>query len=151
MYYVGIRKESQMKAQTEKETLTVKAREVMQRPVLATTVRASVRDIASQLVGNGFSGMPVADRDGTVLGVITEADIIKALVDKKPLETLTAYDVMSPNPTTVDLEVPIQEVLKVLQEHHILRVPVTEKGKLVGIISRSDLIKATLEPEFMAF
>ena len=140
-----------MKAQLERETVLVKAREIMQRPVLATTVRASVRDIASQLVGNGFSGMPVAGRDGTVVGVITEADIIKALVEEKPLETLTAYDIMSPNPTTVDVETPLDEVMKVLQEHHILRVPVTDKGKLIGIISRSDLIKAVLEPEFMAF
>src|SRR5262249_36940950 len=129
-----------MKAQTEKE-VSIKAREIMQRPVLATTVRASVRDIASQLVGNGFSGMPVADRDGTVVGVITEADIIKALVDQKSLETLTAYDVMTANPTTVDVDTPVQEILKVLQEHHILRVPVTDRGKLVGIVSRSDLIK----------
>jgi CBS domain-containing protein len=140
-----------MKAQLEREAVLIKAREIMQRPVLATTVRASVRDIASQLVGNGFSGMPVADRDGTVVGVITEADIIKALVEEKPLETLTAYDIMSPNPTTVDVETPLDEVMKVLQEHHILRVPVTDRGKLIGIISRSDLIKAVLEPEFMAF
>jgi CBS domain-containing protein len=139
-----------MKAQTEKE-VSMKAREIMQRPVLATTVRASVRDIASQLVGNGFSGMPVADRDGTVVGVITEADIIKALVDQKSLETLTAYDVMTANPTTVDVDTPVEEILKVLQEHHILRVPVTDRGKLVGIVSRSDLIKTVLEPEFMAF
>ena len=139
-----------MKAQTERE-VSMKAREIMQRPVLATTVRASVRDIASQLVGNGFSGMPVADRDGTVVGVITEADIIKALVDQKSLETLTAYDVMTANPTTVDVDTPVQEILKVLQEHHILRVPVTDRGKLVGIVSRSDLIKTVLEPEFMAF
>jgi|RhiMetdeSRZDD1v2_1073273.scaffolds.fasta_scaffold150068_3 CBS domain-containing protein len=140
-----------MKAQLEKEKVLIKAREIMQKPVLATTVRASVRDIASQLVANGFSGMPVADRDGTVVGVITEADIIKALVDERPLETLTAKDVMSANPTTVDVDTPIDEVMKVLQEHHILRVPVTDHGKLTGIVSRSDLIKAVLEPEFMAF
>jgi CBS domain-containing protein len=140
-----------MKAQTEKEKVLVKVREVMQKPVLATTVRASVRDIASQLVANGFSGMPVADRDGTVVGVVTEADIIKALVEEKALETLTAYDVMTANPTTVDVETPIEDVMKILQEHHILRVPVTDRGKLTGIVSRSDLIKAVLEPEFMAF
>jgi CBS domain-containing protein len=58
---------------------------------------------------------------------------------------------MSASPTTVDVETPVEEVMKVLQEHHILRVPVTDCGKLVGIISRSDVIKAVLEPEFMAF
>jgi CBS domain-containing protein len=140
-----------MKAQLEKEVSRTKVREIMQRPVLATTSRASVRDIAAQLVANGFSGMPVTERDGTVVGVITEADIIKALVDAKPLETLTASDIMSTAPTTVGVETPLEEVTKILQENHILRVPVTDGGKLVGIVSRSDVIKAVLEPEFMAF
>jgi predicted transcriptional regulator len=90
-----------MKAQLERETVLIKAREIMQRPVLATTVRASVRDIASQLVGNGFSGMPVADSGRYCGRSHYRADIIKALVEEKPLETLTAYDIMSPNPTTV--------------------------------------------------
>jgi len=140
-----------MKAQLEKEVTQRKVREIMQRPVLATTTRASVRDIAAQLVGNGFSGMPVTERDGTVVGVITEADIIKALVDAKPLATLTAWEIMTTTPTTVDVETPLGEVTKILQEHHIVRVPVTDRGKLVGIVSRSDVIKAVLEPEFMAF
>jgi CBS domain-containing protein len=140
-----------MKPQTERAVTTVKAREIMQRPVLATTARASVRDIASQLVGNGFSGMPVAERDGTVVGIVTEADILKALVQGKPLETLTAYDIMSTNPTSVDVDAPLAEVMKLLHENQILRVPVTEGGKLVGIISRGDTIRSVLEPEFMAF
>jgi CBS domain-containing protein len=140
-----------MSAQTKKEATVINAGEIMQKPVLATTVRASVRDIASQLVVNGFSGMPVADRDGTVVGIISEADIIKALVEQKPLESLVASDIMSRDPTTVDVNTPIDQVMKVLQEHRILRVPVTDRGKLTGIVSRSDLIKAVLEPEFMAF
>jgi CBS domain-containing protein len=140
-----------MKAQTERAVTMVKAREIMQRPVLATTTRASVRDIASQLVGNGFSGMPVAERDGTVVGIVTEADILRALVEGKPLETLTAYDIMSTNPTSVDVDAPLGEVMKLLHENQILRVPVTDRGKLVGIISRGDTIRSVLEPEFMAF
>ncbi len=138
-----------MNAQVRKEP--TKARQIMQRPVFATTTRASVRDIASQLVSNGFSGMPVAERDGTVVGVITEADILRALVDGRQLETLTAESIMTPTPTTVDVDSPMDQVMKLLQEHHILRVPVTDRGKLVGIISRSDIIRAVLEPEFMAF
>jgi CBS domain-containing protein len=123
----------------------------MKKPVLATTVRASVRDIASQLVVNGISGMPVAERDGTVVGVITEADIVNALVEHKPLETLVAADIMSRTPTTVDVDTPLEDVLKILQAFQIVRVPVTKEGKLTGILSRGDAIRAVLEPEFMAF
>ncbi len=129
----------------------MKAREIMRKPVIATTPRASVRDIANQLVEKGFSGMPVAERDGTVVGIITEADILRAFSQNKQLEKLTAENIMSTEPTTVDVETPIEAVILVLQELHVLRVPVTEGGKLVGIISRSDVIRAVIEPEFMAF
>jgi len=129
----------------------MKAGEIMHGPVLATTPRASVRDIAAQLVVNGISGMPVAERGGTVLGVITEADILESLMEGKTLENLTAADIMSPEPITVDMETEVEEVIKILIEEGIVRVPVTEKGKLVGIISRIDIIRAVLEPEFITF
>ena len=138
-----------MKAQTATTVLT--AGQIMQKPVLATTMRASARDVAAQLVRNEFSGMPVAERDGTLMGVVTEADILRVLGEGKALETLTAADIMTEKPATVDLEAPITEVIQILQEHRILRVPVTERGCLVGIISRSDIIRAVLKPEFMAF
>jgi len=138
-----------MKAQTAATVLT--AGQIMQKPVLATTMRASARDVAAQLVRNEFSGMPVAERDGTLMGVVTEADILRVLGEGKALETLTAADIMTEKPATVDLEAPIREVIQILQEHRILRVPVMERGRLVGIISRSDIIRAVLEPEFMAF
>ena len=129
----------------------MKAFEVMHKPVLATTPRASVRDIAAQIVLNGISGMPVAERGGKVLGVITEADVLEALSNGKKLEKLTAEEIMSNDPVTVDTETPVEKVIQLLHEEGIVRVPVTEKGKLVGIISRGDVIKAVLEPEFMTF
>jgi CBS domain-containing protein len=144
-----LKEDEAMKAQTATTVLT--AGQIMQKPVLATTTRASARDIAAQLVRNEFSGMPVAERDGTVVGIVTEADILRVLGEGKALETLTASDIMTPKPASVDAETPITDVIKVLQEHRILRVPVTEREHLVGIISRSDIIRAVLEPEFMAF
>ena len=129
----------------------MKASEVMQRPVLATTLRASVRDVATQIVVNEISGMPVTDLDGRVLGVITEADIMAALIDGKNLEDLTAQDLMSPEPITVDADTPMDEVMRLLEECGVFRVPVTSQGKVVGIISRRDIIRSVLEPEFMTF
>ena len=125
--------------------------EIMSQPVLATTPRASVRDIAAQLVINGISGMPVAETDGAVIGIITEADILQAMADGKALQSLVAQEIMTEHPITVDVTVSSDEALKALQDHSVLRIPVTEDGHLVGIISRIDLIKAELEPEFMTF
>jgi CBS domain-containing protein len=129
----------------------MKAKDVMQQPVIAATPQASLRDIATQLAANEFSGMPVAALDGRVVGVITEADIIRALIQGKQLENLTAVEVMTGPPITVDLNTPLEDVMKSLEDYRIVRVPVTSADTLVGIISRKDVIRAILEPEFMAF
>lgn len=132
-------------------TVQPTAREIMQSPVIASTPQASLRDLAVRLVTNEFSGMPVAAPDGRVVGVITEADIIRALIEGKRLENLTAAEVMSGPAVTVDAKASLEEIMKCLQEHKIVRVPVTVDGKLVGIIARRDVIRAVLEPEFMVF
>jgi CBS domain-containing protein len=129
----------------------LRAKDIMQQPVIAATPRASLRDIAAQLVANEFSGMPVAEPDGRVVGVITEADIVRACNEGKRLENLTADSAMTGPPITVGVETQIAEVIKTLDEHDIVRVPVTSEDKLVGIIARRDVIRAILEPEFMAF
>ena len=58
---------------------------------------------------------------------------------------------MAGPPITADVDAPLEEVMKKLEENRIVRVPVTNQDKLVGIISRRDVIRAILEPEFLAF
>jgi predicted transcriptional regulator len=126
--------------------------QVMNRPVLATTLNTPVRDIASQLVASGISGMPVADRNGTVVGVVTEYDVVDALVAGKRLETLKACDIMSKGAITLDVGADLAEALKLFKEKHIIRIPITEEGKLVGILARTDALRGILEePEFLMF
>jgi CBS domain-containing protein len=127
------------------------ARDIMQKPVVTATALASLRDVATQLVQSEFSGMPVADRDGRVVGVVTESDIVRTLIAGKRLENLTAGEAMSGPPITVEVEAPIEEVMKKLEENRIVRVPVTDQDRLVGIIARRDIIRAVLEPEFIVF
>jgi CBS domain-containing protein len=127
------------------------AKDIMEKPVIASTPRATLRDVASQLVSNEFSGLPVTAEDGRVVGVVTESDIIRILMEGKRLENLTASQVMTGPPVTVDVDTPIEEVMKILEKNRIVRVPVTRNNTLVGIIARRDVIRAVLEPEFMAF
>lgn len=95
--------------------------------------------------------MPVADLDGRVVGVVTEADIVRTLIAGKRLENLTASEVMTGPPITVNVETPLEDVMKKLEDNRIVRVPVVNQDKLVGIISRRDIIRGILAPEFIAF
>jgi len=129
----------------------MKASEVMNRHVFAATLTASARDIAGKLVGNRISGMPVTDRDGKVLGVVSEEDILRALMEQKNLGALTAADIMSKNLAVVDAETPVEGVMQILHDEGILRVPVIDSGRLVGIISRADVIRVALDVDFMTY
>lgn len=142
-------KSSAVRRTTVQSSLT--AKDIMEQSVLAATPRASLRDVASQLVTNQISGMPVAADDGRVIGVITEADIVRVLLEGKWLENLTASDVMTGPPITVDQNASLEDVMKSLEDNRIVRVPVTNDNILIGIIARRDVIKAVLEPEFLTF
>ncbi len=65
-------------------------------------------------------------------------------------ETINAAVSTGP-PITVDVNTPIEDVMRSLEDNRIVRVPVTDQERLVGIISRRDVIRAILEPEFIAF
>lgn len=119
--------------------------QIMRQPALAATPEAPVRDIAGQLVSQGISGMPVAEPDGTVIGVVSEGDLLRTLLEGRPLDTLTAGDIMDADPITVDAATPLVDAMQLLHQTGVLRLPVTEQGKLVGIISRSDIIRAVVD------
>jgi CBS domain-containing protein len=58
---------------------------------------------------------------------------------------------MTRDVTTVDADTPLEEIMKVLEVKNIIRVPVTAKGKLVGVISRSDVLRTLIEPTVLRF
>lgn len=129
----------------------MKAKDIMTRPAIAATTRANAYDIALQLLACQISGVPVTEPDGQVLGVVTDSDLLRALQDGQSLANLTALDVMSRYAITVELDTAIEDVLALINAEQIVRVPVTDDGKLVGIISRSDVLRALTPSEFMSF
>jgi len=127
------------------------AGDIMTRPVVAASRTTTARDVAIQMFLGGFSGMPVTERDGKVIGVITEFDIIKAIRNGRAVETTLAEDVMSTDVIAVDVGTPIEDIVEVFEREKILRVPVTERGKLIGVVSRPDVLRWLVEPNFMTF
>ena len=129
----------------------MKALDIMNRPVVAAARTTTARDVAIQMLMGGYSGMPITDANGKVVGIVTEADLIHALRSGNPLDTTTAEEIMTREVISVDVSASVEEVMELLDTKRIVRIPVTEDGKLVGVVSRPDVLRAFLEPKFMTF
>ena len=119
------------------------ASDIMTPRVVTTTASATVAEVAKSLAQNKISGMPVVAEGevpsllNKVVGIISEADILRAPAGA-PVESVMSRDVVSVSPDT-----PVEEIIKRLAERNIKRVPVIdEAGRLVGIVSRADIVVA---------
>ncbi len=129
----------------------MEARDIMNQPVVAATRSTTARDIAIQILMGGYSGMPITDQSGAVVGIVTELDLIRAIRAGKSLDTTTAEDIMTKDVVAVDVSASVEEVMEILDTRQFVRVPVTEEGKLKGVISRPDVLRGFIEPKFMSF
>ena len=94
--------------------------------------------------------MSVAEDDGTVIGIIIELDILQAVNERSELTRVTAGNNITPEVATVKTETPTTKVIKVMEDFHIIRLPVCKDEKLIGVVSRGDIIRNLIEPEFMS-
>ena len=125
------------------------ASDVMNTPIVAASIGASAREIALYMLLGGFSGVPILEHDGSLAGIVTELDLLHALREGKSLDSTQVSEIMTRDVVTVDVDAPIDEMIQILESERILRVPVMENGKLVGIVSRPDLLRAAVEPQFI--
>ena len=135
--------------------------------IMTTAVRSArpedpVREVAATMCFHKFSGLPVVDAAGKIVGVISEKDILhgmfpkfedlvtsSGLVDFEALEheyqnmvSLKVGDLMSQKIITVGPEMPVLKAASIMFRNRIRRIPVQQDGKLVGIISIGDVHKA---------
>jgi len=96
------------------------------------------------LLKNGISGMPVVDEEGKVVGILTERDCLKTLVQAQYHEQPTALvgELMTVDMETVGPDTTILEAAAAFVERRHRRLPVIDKGRLVGQISRRDILRA---------
>ncbi len=125
------------------------AKEIMTRPVVSARKNASARDIALQLLSGLYSGMTVTDDEGRVAGIVTEFDLVDQIRQERDLSHLTAADIMTRDVITVDVDTSVGDVVTTLLDRNITRLPVTEKGKVVGVIARCDMLRCSLDPAFI--
>ena len=145
------------------------AAEVMTRQPVTASPDMSLRDVARLLLAHRISAVPVVDAVGKLVGIVSEGDLVRrgeVVRDEKQswwLEViadgeriapeLLAYlrsgdrpvrNLMTPEVVTVEEATPLPEVARLLDQHGIKRVPVLRDERIVGIVSRADLIKALM-------
>ena len=118
----------------------------------------SIWHAAQMMLDHDVSGLPVVDDNGQLVGMLTQGDLLHRIElgtetsvgSLASEQRLGAYvkahgwkvsDVMTANVITVDEETPVQTVAKLMDQHRIRRMPVVHAGKLVGVISRKDLLR----------
>ncbi len=140
--------------------------DVMTRTVISVTPETTIAEVAQLMLHHRISGLPVVDPGGAVVGVVTEGDFLRRIetgTERRHsgwLEFLIAPgrlaeeyahanarkvgEVMTRDVVAVAPEEPLAEVVRLMERHHIKRLPVIEKGRLVGIVSRANLVQALL-------
>jgi len=125
------------------------AKDIMNKIVTAAKRKTIGRDLAIKLLSGMYSGLPVVDDKGKVVGVVSEFDLLKAIKEGKKLEQITAEDIMSKKPICVTENTTVEEIIDLMMKHNIIRVPVVRNDNLVGVISRCDILSNIVEPEFV--
>jgi len=140
------------------------AGELMTTGVMTVLPETTLADAARMMLARHVSGMPVVDAQGGLVGMITEGDLLRRVElgteEEHPswlktflVPSLLAKDyvrthgrrveeVMSRQPLSVTPGTPLKEVVEIMRRKHFKRLPVVEAGRLVGVVSRSDLLGA---------
>ena len=99
---------------------------------------------AELLTQRALTGLPVVNAERQVTGVISEVDVIQALRQGKDLRATTVAEVMNSRPLFVEPETDLDTVFGLMEEWRVRRLPVSRNGRIVGVISRGDVLRALL-------
>ena len=113
---------------------------LMQDTVFTCGTRVDALSISRMLTQRNFGSLPVVEEDRTLVGLISEYDLLQAMIDGRDLQKIMAVEIMSSNPVTATENMLLEQVANLFQDRYITRVPVVRNGKLVGILARRDLL-----------
>jgi CBS domain-containing protein len=133
------------------------ASDLMSPQVIVAKENTNAEAIGARLLAGEFNGVPVVDDNGAVIGIVTAIDILKAIRKNgnEKLNTIVAKDIMTPNPSVVRTNTPIEDIIDIMIQKEIVLVPVVEdndknnKNKLVGVVARLDIIREKLNEDFI--
>jgi Zn-dependent protease/predicted transcriptional regulator len=114
--------------------------DMMSSPVTTVSPTLPVRDVITMMYTSKHLGFPVVERD-TLIGMVTLADVNRtSSIDR---EAMQVRDIMTRDPVTLPPSAPVIEALKIMSARNFGRIPVVQDGKILGIVTRTDIIKVT--------
>lgn len=137
----------------------MKAGDVMTTGAATVRPEAALVEAAQLMVQHQISGLPVIDSHERLVGLVTENDFLRTGASGKPrlLEMLATAgtetdelkarrvdELMTREPITISAETPLEDVINLMHRHNVRRLPVVADGKVVGIVSRGNLLRALL-------
>jgi CBS-domain-containing membrane protein len=126
----------------------MQAKDVMSNGVLSVGADASVLEAARLLINCRVSAMPVVDTAGTMIGIVSEADLMADAEDYvvtpvgRPPRTVA--DVMTRDVITASEEAPLAQMARLMKTRNIKRIPILRNGAIVGIVSRVDILRGLI-------
>lgn len=148
----------------------MRARELMSTPVVTIHPEASLKDLAELMVAHGISGVPVVDRAGALLGVVSESDMMEKIegaiaeeteaglprlltvlakaLDGSPKPTArSVHELMTTHVVSAGPDATVQELVHLMISYDVNRIPIVEGGRLVGIVTRADILRTLVRPD----
>lgn len=123
----------------------LKARNIMTKNVISVKRKTPIYEALKLLLENNITGIPVVRNDMTLIGVLSEKDVLRLFNSSEEDGSKTVTDFMTHPAIHFDEEESFEDVCECLANNYFRRVPVTSDGKLIGIITRSDIIKYILQ------
>jgi CBS domain-containing protein len=117
------------------------ARDIMTEDVSTIRPSCTIQEAIELLLSRDISGLPVVDERGRLVGIVTEFALLAVAYDERVMQDAVAQH-MTTDLLTVEASDPVRKVADLCVVHRVRRVPVMEDGKLVGLISRCDVLRA---------
>lgn len=143
------------------------AKDIMRSPVVTVAPFATLKELATLLDEHQISGCPVVDGDGGVLGVVSRADLVRAGRESGPRELVyhrsegeeptssrgfhledpdisRVERIMTPGAISFETDAPVERIARLMLQRRVHRVLITRRGKLCGIVTTMDIVRAFL-------
>ncbi len=119
---------------------SLQAKDVMLKEIIATGPDVPLKNAVKKLLDNKISCMPVVDDTGKLVGVISCEDVLNVAFDGY-LNNTKVETVMTKNVVFFEPDTNLEEIAIVISKKHFHRIPIVKDGKVIGIVSRRDIVK----------